>query len=47
MIPNEAVEAAARKLAACYGVVDFDGLDEYQRNEWLDLIRKAATDASP
>lgn len=37
-----AAHAAARELAACSGVVDFDGLPEHERAEWIDLIERAA-----
>ena len=45
MNTDEAVEAAARELAACYGVVDFDRLDDYEKGFWLDPVKKLMASA--
>jgi len=44
--PQAAVYAAAKELAAGSGVVDFDGLAEHERAEWIDLIERAAKESA-
>ena len=47
LIPAQAVEAAARQLAACYGIADFDSETVDDRNYWLDLVRSLANATRP